>query len=131
VSGLADSSIARIVGQRDLLQALDEHCRSISARVTSRDESVSVEVDGLGALTGLWLRPQALKLGPKALAKLIVDTAAAAAQVTVDRQNFLITEFNRRMHTLDETPLTRWDGTSVTTAEHVANPRYSIPESNW
>jgi hypothetical protein len=85
--------------------------------VTSRDNSVSVEVDGLGAMTGLWLRPQALKLGRDALAKLIVDTAAAAAQVTVDRHNFLITEFDRRMRALDETPLTRWDGTSVTTAE--------------
>ena len=34
--GLADSVIARIVMQRDLMQAMDEHCKSISARVTSR-----------------------------------------------------------------------------------------------
>jgi DNA-binding protein YbaB len=114
VSGLADSLIARVVKQRDLMQALDEHCRSISARVTSRDELVSVEVDGLGAMTGLWLRPQALKLKRDALAKLIVDTAQAAARVCVDRQNFLITEFNRRMRALDETPLTGWDGTTIT-----------------
>jgi DNA-binding protein YbaB len=114
MSGLADSVIARVIEQRNLLQALDEHCRSVSARVTSRDESVSVEVDGLGAMTGLWLRPQALKLERDALAKLIVDTAAAAARVSVDRQNFLITEFNRRMHTVNETPLTCWDGTTIT-----------------
>lgn len=105
MSSLADSVIARVLKQRDLMQALDEHCRSVSARVTSRDKSVSVEVDGLGAMTGLWLRPSALKLGPKALAKKIVDTAAAAATVCVDRQNFLITEFNRRMHALNETPI--------------------------
>jgi hypothetical protein len=114
VSGLADSLIARIVKQRDLLQALDEHCRSTSVQVTSRDESVGVEVDGLGAMTGLWLRPQALKLGPDALAKLIVDTAQSAASVCVDRQNFLIAEFNRRMRALDETPLICWDGTTIT-----------------
>lgn len=114
MSGLADAVIARVLKERDLLQALDEHCRSISARVTSRDKSVSVEIDGLGAMTGLWLGPQAHKLGPKALAKLIVDTAQAAAQITVDRQNFLIAEFNRRMRALDETPLTRWDGTTST-----------------
>jgi DNA-binding protein YbaB len=114
VTSLADSLIARIIAQSNLLQALDEHCRSISARVTSRDESVSVEVDCLGAMTGLWLRPQALKLGRDALAKLIVDTAAAAAKVTVDRQNFLIAEFDRRMRGLDETPLTCWDGTTIT-----------------
>jgi DNA-binding protein YbaB len=111
---LANSVIARVIEQRNLLQALDEHCRSISARVTSRDESVSVEVDGFGAMTGLWLRPQALKLGRDALAKLIVDTAAAAAQVCIDRQNFLVTEFNRRMCTLNETPLTCWDGSPTT-----------------
>lgn len=114
VSGLADSQIARIVAQRDLLQALDEHCRSISARVTSRDESVNVEVDTLSTMTGLWLRPPALKLGRDALAKLIVDTAAAAAKVTIDRQNFLISEFNRRMRELEEMPLTCWEGTAIT-----------------
>ncbi|OMC08437.1 YbaB/EbfC family nucleoid-associated protein [Mycobacterium sp. SP-6446] len=106
MSGLADAVIARMMEQRDLLQALNEHCQSISARVTSRDGSVCVEADGLGAMTGLWLRPQALKLGPKALAQLIIDTAEAAARVCVDRQNFLITEFNRRMGALDEKPLT-------------------------
>lgn len=114
MSGLADSVIARVIEERDLLQALDEHCQSVSARVTSRDNSVSVEVDGLGAMTGLWLGPQALKLGPQALAKLVVDTAQAAASVCVARQNFLITAFNRRMHALGETPLTCWDGTTIT-----------------
>jgi hypothetical protein len=121
MSGLADSLIARIVEQRDLLQALDEHSRSTSARVTSRDNSVSVEVDGVGAMTGLWLRPRALKLGADALAKLIVDTARVAAQVCVDRQNFLVTEFNRRMRALEDSPLARWDGTTITTAERSAN----------
>jgi DNA-binding protein YbaB len=114
MSGLADSLIARVVQQRDLLQALSEHCQSVSARVSSRGELVSVEVDGLGTMTGLWLRPQALKLGRGALAKLIVDTAQAAARVTVDRQNFLITEFNRRMSALNETPMTGWDGSTIT-----------------
>jgi DNA-binding protein YbaB len=106
MSDLADSVIARVAESRDLLQALDEHCRSISAEVTSRDKSVSVEVDGLGAMTGLRLRPQALKLGPKALAKLILDTAHAAAHICVDRQNFLITEYHRRQRALEQDPLT-------------------------
>ncbi len=87
----------------------------MSARVTSHDKSVSVAVDGLGAMTGLWLQPHALRLGPETLAKLIVDTGQAAAQVIVDRQNLLITEFNHRMRALEQTSLTRWDGTSTTT----------------
>ncbi len=117
MSGLADSVIARVLAQRDLLAALDEHCHSISARVSSRDQSVSVEVDGLGAMTGLWLAPGALRLGRDALAQLIVDTAAAAARVCADRQNFLIKEFSRRMGALDDQPLTGWDGTPVITGQ--------------
>jgi hypothetical protein len=112
VTGLADSLIARIVRQRDLVAAMDDHCMSIAARVTSRDQNVSVEVDGYGAMTGLWLGPSAHRLGADALAKLIVETAHAAARVAADRQGFLSEEFGRRMNELRQAPLTRWDGTS-------------------
>jgi hypothetical protein len=110
VSGLADSLIARIVKQRDLVAAMDDHCKSISARVTSRDQNVSVEVNGYGAMTGLWIGPSAHKLGADALAKLIIETAQAAARVAADRQGFLSDEFSRRMSELRQAPLTRWDG---------------------
>jgi hypothetical protein len=35
--GLADSVIARIVLQRNLMQAMDEHCKSFSVRMSSGD----------------------------------------------------------------------------------------------
>jgi DNA-binding protein YbaB len=110
VTGLADSLIARIVKQRDLVAAMDDHCKSISARVASRDQNVSVEVNGYGAMTGLWIGPSAHKLGADALAKLIIETAQAAARVAADRQGFLSDEFSRRMSELRQAPLTRWDG---------------------
>jgi DNA-binding protein YbaB len=110
MTGLADSLIARIIKQRDLTAAMDDHCKTISARVTSRDQNISVEVDGYGAMTGLWIGPSAHKLGADALAKLIVDTAQAAARVAADRQGFLSEEFSRRMNELRQAPLTRWDG---------------------
>src|SRR5687767_1961137 len=91
---------------------MDDHCQTISARVTSRDQNVSVEVDGLGAMTGLRLGPNAHKLGPDALAKLIVETAHAAARVAADRQKYLTEEFSKRMRKLRQEPLTRWDGTT-------------------
>jgi hypothetical protein len=112
VTSLADSLIARVIKQRDLVAAMDDHCKSISARVTSRDQNVSVEVDGFGSMTGLWLGPNSHKLGADALAKLIVDTAHAAARVAADRQRFLSEEFNSRMNELRRAPLTRWDGTT-------------------
>jgi DNA-binding protein YbaB len=112
VTGLADSLIARIIKQRDLVAAMDDHCKSISARVTSRDQNVSVEVDGLGSMTGLRLGPNAHTLGTDALAKLIVETAQAAARVAADRQRFLSEGFSKRMSELRQAPLTRWDGTT-------------------
>ncbi|MCP9271539.1 YbaB/EbfC family nucleoid-associated protein [Mycolicibacterium sp. CAU 1645] len=113
MTGLAESLIARIVAQRDLLAAMDEHCNAVSARVSSRDNAVTVEVDGLGTMTGLWLTSRALASGPEGLARLIVDTAAAAAQIAADRQRFLAAEFGARMRSLQEAPLTRWDGSTV------------------
>jgi YbaB/EbfC DNA-binding family len=112
VTGLADSLIARIIKQRDLVAAMDDHCKSIKARVTSRDHNVSVEVDGFGSMTGLWLGPNIHNLGADALAKLIVETAQAAARVAADRQGFLSEEFSSRMSELRQALLTRWDGTT-------------------
>ena len=112
-TSLADSLIERMAAQRDLLQEMDDRCSSISGHATSPDESVSVEVDGLGAMTGLWLEHRALELEPEALAKLIVDTAAAAAQVAINRQNVVVDELNERMRDLQKMPLTLWDGTAI------------------
>ena len=113
VSSLADSLVARMVAQRDLLQEMDKRFSSISAHVASPDESVSVEVDGLGAMTELWLGPQSLALDSDALAKMIVDTARAAARLADERQDLLIDELNNRMRAAREAPLTLWDGTRI------------------
>jgi DNA-binding protein YbaB len=110
VTGLADSLVARTIQQRNLLQAMDEHCQSLRARVTSRDGNVSVEVDGRCAMTGLWLAPSSYQLGAEALAQLVVDTARAAASVVVRRQNGLTEEFAARMRALQEVPLKDWNG---------------------
>lgn len=112
MTSLAESLLEVARKQRDLMHALSEHCNAISVRVSSRDQSVSAEVDATGALTGLWLKPQATRLGADALAKLIVETAQAAAQLALERQNFLMNEFNTRMSELRKTPLTCWDGST-------------------
>ncbi|OKH85606.1 hypothetical protein EB75_19745 [Mycobacterium sp. ST-F2] len=103
-----------MIKQRDLMQAMDEHLRTITVRVASRDQSVSVEVDGIGTMTGLWLADGAYRHGPEGLSNLIVETANAAAKMALERQSYLVKEFNQRMSKLQETPLTRWDGTTVT-----------------
>ena len=112
MTSLADSLIARVLKQRDLIQAMDEHCRSIKARVTSRDRNVSAEVDGYGAMTGLWLGPGAYTLGAQRLADVIVETARAAAAVAAERQAVLSEQFAERLHELQHASLTCWDGTA-------------------
>ena len=113
MTSLAQSVIARAIKQRDLMQAMTEQSKTITARVTSRDRAVSAEVDGLGSLTGLWLGPPASRLDPDALATLIVETAHAAARVAAERYNFLLKEFTTRMEELQNAPLTRSDGTVI------------------
>ena len=113
MTSLAQSVIARVIKQRDLMQSMTEQTKSISARVTSRDRAVSAEVDGLGNLTGLWLGPPATRLDADELAKLIVDTAQAAARVAIERYAMLVNEFTNRMAELQKAPLTRSNGEIV------------------
>jgi len=100
MTGLADSVIARIIKQRNLVAAMDDHCRSISAQVTSRDQNVSVEVDGFGAMTGLRLGPNAHKLGPDTrfdVLSVANDNAAWSLVVISNQKN--ITEIIRIKNT--------------------------------
>ncbi len=113
MSGLAESLIARMVAQRDLLREMDDRLSSVSGNAASADESVSVEVDGLGAITGLWLELEALELEPDALATLIVNTATEAARVALRRQDSLIGELNHRTRALQQMPVTLRDGTTL------------------
>jgi DNA-binding protein YbaB len=113
MTSLAQSVIARAKKQRDLMLAMTEQSKAISARVSSRDQAVSAEVNGLGELTGLWLTPRASRMDPDALAALIVETAKAAAGVALERYGFLMKEFTTRMDELQRAPLIRSDGTTV------------------
>jgi DNA-binding protein YbaB len=113
VSGLAASLIARMVAQRDLLREMDDRLSSVSGCAASADESVIVEVDGLGAITGLWLEPEALDFEPDALANLVVNTAAEAARLALSHQDSLIGELNHRTRALQQAPLTLQDGATL------------------
>lgn len=92
----ADAVIARMVAQRDLLQALHEQTKAIAVRVTSPDRSVRVEVDAYGGMTGLWLSETAYRNGASALADLIVKTAHTAAEIAADRHKYLNAQFSER-----------------------------------
>lgn len=103
--GLAEAVIGRMIGQRDLMWAMNQHCQSMLARVQSPDGTVSVQVDGLGAMTDLRLSESAYRHGAEALSSLIVSTARAAAAVAANRQRELLVEFTRRLTALQRAPL--------------------------
>lgn len=108
--GLADSVLARIIRQRDLVRVMSEQCESLTARVSSRDGTVTVEVDGSGSMTGLWLTEGASHRGADLLSRHIVETADAAARVVQARQQILLREFTNRMAALQQSRLPRSDG---------------------
>jgi len=95
---------SRLEAQRDLTVALNEQIASLSATVSAPDGSVSVQVNGWGAITGLRLSARAYRNGADALAARIVEVSQAAAKVVADRQAFLLNEFGERVrHLRDET----------------------------
>jgi DNA-binding protein YbaB len=111
MSGLADAVVAGLMAQRDLMHALDERLRAISVRVASADDAVCVEVDGLGAMTGLWLAPNAYRHGAEALGQLVVDTARAAADEVQARQQGFLDEYDARAREVRSQTLSDWGGT--------------------
>ncbi|GAA1479960.1 hypothetical protein GCM10009624_04000 [Gordonia sinesedis] len=75
-----DELEARAHAQLDRMHEVNEKLGAVVVRETSPDDLVTVEVDGVGALTGLWLADGANELGGDRLGEQIVATAALAAQ---------------------------------------------------
>ena len=61
----------------------------------------------------MWLGDRAYRNGAEALAKLIVDTADAAAKVALARLSYLIKQFTEQWTSLHQTPFARRDGSTV------------------
>ncbi|MDS1113964.1 YbaB/EbfC family nucleoid-associated protein [Gordonia westfalica] len=89
-----DELEARAARQLDGLRGFDEKLQAISARVTSVDGLVTVEVDAKGALVDLRLEHGANELGAARLGEAIVTTSALAAQKVYARVAAVTEEFN-------------------------------------
>jgi hypothetical protein len=94
--GLSDGVVAGLLAQRDLLRALDEHTKTIAVRVTSPDRTVCVEVDAYGSMTDFSLSESAYRGGADHLAAVIVATARKAADIAMQRQEFLNAQYRVR-----------------------------------
>ncbi|MFW0792222.1 YbaB/EbfC family nucleoid-associated protein [Gordonia sp. CPCC 205515] len=88
-----DEIEARASAQLDRMHELNDALSSIRVRETSDDGLVTVQVDGTGALTGLWLADAATALGGQRLGDLIVATAGHAAAQAFARHVAITDEF--------------------------------------
>jgi DNA-binding protein YbaB len=94
MSWAMDELEARARAQLDRLRDVNEQLAAISVRESSSDDRVTAEVDGLGALTGLWFSPAAHDLGAEKLGGLVVATAAAAAGHAFSKRALVLEDFN-------------------------------------
>ncbi|MEU1523131.1 YbaB/EbfC family nucleoid-associated protein [Nocardia rhamnosiphila] len=89
-----DELIARVQQQVYRLTDLRDAMTSILITETSPDGTITVEVDGNAALTGLSFTGAISKLSPAEFEKTLVDTARAAAHRAVTELGELINDFN-------------------------------------
>ncbi|MGV9672643.1 MULTISPECIES: YbaB/EbfC family DNA-binding protein [unclassified Gordonia (in: high G+C Gram-positive bacteria)] len=88
-----DELEARAASQLGRLQDFSEALAAISVRETSADDLVTVEVDGSGALTGLWLADIPAGFGGTRLGESIAATAMRAAHRAFARRAELTEDF--------------------------------------
>ncbi|MFI9535537.1 YbaB/EbfC family DNA-binding protein [Nocardia fusca] len=89
-----DELLARVQQQVFRLTDLRDAMTGILITETSSDGTVTVEVDGNAALTGLSFTGAISKLTPAQFEKTLVDTARAAAHRAVTELGELINDFN-------------------------------------
>ena len=88
-----DELESRAASQLGRLHDFSDGLRRISVRESSTDDLITVEVNGNGAMTGLWLGSGANELGATALGETIVATATRAAQRAFARRAALTEDF--------------------------------------
>lgn len=89
-----DELLARVQQQIYRLTDLYEAMNGILITETSSDGTITVEVDGNGALTGLNFTGGISELDPGQFERTLVDTARAAAHRALGERGELINDFN-------------------------------------
>lgn len=93
MTGAMDELEARARAQLGHLADFGDRLAALSVRESSPDGLVTAEVDGSGALTGLWLGEGANDLGEVRLGEQIVATALLGAQRAFAARAALTEEF--------------------------------------
>ncbi|GAB4583390.1 YbaB/EbfC family nucleoid-associated protein [Nocardia sp. IFM 10818] len=91
---------ALVKGVGDKLEALESALaglREVRGRFTSEDGSVTAEVDGDGALTGLWLAESVTSRPPAEVSQLILWACGEAAATATAQRSEIVARLNESM----------------------------------
>ncbi|MGC4933624.1 YbaB/EbfC family DNA-binding protein [Gordonia sp. DT30] len=110
-----DELESRAATQLGRLHDFADGLARIRVRETSADDLITVEVDGSGAMTGLWFADGANELGGARLGSATVATAMLAAQRAFAGRAALTEDFTASFAELVESPAAD-GGSAVRTA---------------
>ncbi|MFC9997916.1 YbaB/EbfC family nucleoid-associated protein [Nocardia sp. NPDC127526] len=91
---------ALVKGVGDKLEALESALaglREVRGRFSSEDGSVTAEVDGDGALTGLWLAESVTSRPPAEVSQLILWACREAAAAATAQRSEIVARLNESM----------------------------------
>lgn len=94
MSEAMDALEARAHRQLNLMRDLSDAMAAVRARETSPDGAVTVEVDGNGAPVDLAFTGRIAELSPAEFERVLVETAARAAESAFARRGKLVEDFN-------------------------------------
>lgn len=89
-----DRLVDRATATLESLESSIESIDRIRARFTTKDGVVTAEVDGHGALTGLWLDDSISEMSPKDVGMLITWASQQAAQKAGEERSKILESVN-------------------------------------
>ncbi|MEV6771471.1 YbaB/EbfC family DNA-binding protein [Nocardia sp. NPDC051030] len=97
MSAEMDALVNGVAEQLEALEATLYGLGKVRGRFTSDDRSVSAEVDGNGALTGLWLAESVTSRPPAEVSQLILWACGQAAALASAQRAEVVAGLNRSL----------------------------------
>lgn len=96
-----DAIVGRAYAQVELLEGALSGLQDIKARVSSKNDEVTAEVDGNGTLVGLWMNDSITTLDARTVSTLVTQTAQAAAAKASEQRMQVLTQLQGSFETAE------------------------------
>ncbi|MEV6071673.1 YbaB/EbfC family nucleoid-associated protein [Nocardia sp. NPDC052001] len=97
MSAEMDALVNGVTNQLEALESALAGLRGVRAEFTSEDRSVTAEVDGDGALTGLWLAESVTSRPPAEVSRLVLWASRRAAALATEQRAEILAGLNRSL----------------------------------